>query len=197
MAGRINRNILKNEIKAVKRASIEKQAMKIAQNILNEKKDKYINDIKSHPVSIELNAGSESDNTSRTLDAEGNLFTFIGFDKNANPVDDLISHVEMNTSIRKIESKKDDVFEFEVITPSIDEISSVTPMPFENGNSWVKGIERGISGFSYYLYGLMFPSSRSGKGIQTKNKIRRSNYKPIKYFSSLYRNFILSFKNVS
>jgi len=67
-------------------------------------------------------------------------------------------------------------------------------MPFENGNSWLRGIEKGISGFSNYLYGLLFGSSRSGTGIQSKNKIRRANYKPVKYFTLLYNEFIKSFK---
>jgi hypothetical protein len=66
-------------------------------------------------------------------------------------------------------------------------------MPFEGGNSWLKGIEKGISGFSNYLYGLLFPISRSGRAIQAKNKIRRASYKPTKYFSVLYKNFIESF----
>ena len=67
-------------------------------------------------------------------------------------------------------------------------------MPFESGNSWIKSIEKGISGFSNYLYGLLFAASRSGRGIQSQNKVRRSSYKPIKYFSLLYKNFIESFK---
>jgi len=58
----------------------------------------------------------------------------------------------------------------------------------------VRGIEKGISGFSNYLYGLLFPTSRSGRAIQSKNKIRRISYKPTKYFSVLYKNFIESFK---
>ena len=67
-------------------------------------------------------------------------------------------------------------------------------MPFENGKSWVKGIEDGISGFGYYVYGLLFPKSRSKRGIQSQNKVRNGSFKTVKYMSELYNNFIRSLK---
>ena len=41
---------------------------------------------------------------------------------------------------------------FPVSGPTLNEIESVTPMPFEGGRSWTTGIEKGISGFSYYIF---------------------------------------------
>jgi len=83
---------------------------------------------------------------------------------------------------------------FNVFTPSLDEIKSSTPLPFERGRSWVKGIEDGISGFGYYVYGLVFPASRSGRGIQSKNKVRVAAYRPVKYMTELYGKFIKNLK---
>lgn len=193
MAGRINKSILKEEISRAQSKSLEKEAGVIADKILEEKKREYIFNIKEHPVSKEISDGIDSPNISNTLKGEGNLYTFIGFDNGDKPIEDLIDVIEKNTKIKQV-SSRDGVFNFQVYSPSIDELTSYTPMPFEGGNSWLKGIEKGISGFSNYLYGLLFPTSRSGRAIQSKNKIRRTSYKPTKYFSSLYKNFIESFR---
>ena len=54
--------------------------------------------------------------------------------------------------------------------------------------------EDGISGFGYYVYGLVFPGSRSGRGIQSKNKVRVAAYRPVKYMTELYTKFIKNLK---
>lgn len=193
MSGKINKNILNKEISNLKKKAIEKEAYEVASKILEEKKQEYLNSIADHPVSQELSAGSDGPNVSRTLNGDGNLYSFIGFENGTKPIEDLLYLIERNTRIKQIESKED-IFKFQVYTPSLDELRSQTPMPFENGNSWLKGIEKGISGFSNYLYGLLFENSRSGGGIQSKNKIRRTTYKPVKYFTDLYNKFLKSFK---
>lgn len=193
MAGKINRSILKNEISQVKSKVLEKEAAITAKNILEEKKRDYLNNIIDHPISQELASGPDSENTSNTLNGNGNLYTFIGFNQGEKPIEDLVDLIEKNTKIDQGEFRNG-VFNFRVSSPSLEELQPYTPMPFEGGNSWLKSIEKGISGFSNYLYGLMFVGSRSGKAIQSKNKIRRGSYKPVKYFSILYKNFIESFK---
>lgn len=193
MAGKINTSILKNEIAKAELKSLEKEAIIVANQILEEKKDQYLSEILEHPISKEIAGGQDATNISNTLNGEGNLYTFIGFDVGDKPIEDLIKVIERNTKLQKSKIKNA-VFNFQVNTPSIEELRSYTPMPFEAGNSWLKGIEKGISGFSNYLYGLLFLTSRSGRAIQSKNKIRRTSYKPTKYFSVLYKNFIESFK---
>lgn len=193
MPTKINKNILDKELSKSKMAALEKEAFNFASKILEEKKQNYLNAIADHPVSQELSSGPNGPNVSNTLNGEGNLYSFIGFENGAKPIEDLLYIINKNTRIKKTESKQDE-FKFEVYTPNLEELRNVTPMPFENGNSWLRGIEKGISGFSNYLYGLLFGSSRSGTGIQSKNKIRRANYKPVKYFTLLYNEFIKSFK---
>jgi hypothetical protein len=193
MASRINKSILKNEIASAQLKALEKEARIIANEVLEDKKKQYISEILEHPISQELAAGVEATNISNTLNGEGNLYSFIGFDAGDKPVEDLINILEKNTRIQPIKSKGN-LFNFQVYSPSLEDLKAYTPMPFEGGNSWLKGIEKGISGFSNYFYGLLFPTSRSGKAIQTENKIRRASYKPTKYFSVLYKNFIESFK---
>ena len=184
MASRINKSILKGEIASAQLKALEKEAKIIANQILEEKKKEYISQILNHPVSIELNNGPSASNISNTLDGKGNLYSFIGFDAGDQPVQDVVDAIDKNTRIQS-KNSKDGFFNFEVLTPSLEELGSYTPMPFEGGNSWLKGIEKGISGFSNYVYGLLFPTSRSGRGIQSENQIRRASYKPTKYFSVL------------
>lgn len=175
---------------------MEKEAFNIAQTILNEKLNGYLQKIEDHPVSEELQQGPDGRNLSNTLDGKENLFAFIGFDAADKPIEDLKKFIKENTFLEKsaVFDKKNFELKFNVSSPSVEEIKSETPLPFENGRSWAKGVEDGISGFGYYVYGLLFPESRSGRGIQSKNRIRTTVYKPIKYISELYNDFI---KNLS
>ena len=62
-------------------------------------------------------------------------------------------------------------------------------MPWENGRSWLLDMERGISGLGAYLYGR-FAASRSGTGIQNKKNYSGRVFRPVKYFSGIYNNFL-------
>jgi hypothetical protein len=196
MSTKINFNQVRSEVASSYEETLKKEGLIFAQEILQENLDKYINEIKNHPVSKELNGGPDSENISDTLNGKENLFAFIGFDNEDKPVDDLTELIRQNTSLDKRSTfdKKSFQLKFNVFTPSIEEIKSATPLPFERGRSWVKGVEDGISGFGYYVYGILFPSSRSGRGIQSKNKVRATAYKPVRYMSELYNNFIKSLK---
>lgn len=173
---------------------MKKEALNLAKTILNEKLNEYLQQIEDHPVSEELSQGPDGQNVSNTLNGKENLFAFIGFDAADAPIEDLKKFIKENTFLENsaVFDKKNFELKFNVFSPSVEEIRSQTPLPFENGRSWVKGIEDGISGFGYYVYGLLFPNSRSGRGIQSKNRIRTTVYKPVKYISELYSNFIKS-----
>ena len=196
MAAKINFNQVRSEVASSYEETLKKEGIIFAQEILQKNLDKYINEIKNHPVSKELDGGPDSENVSDTLNGKENLFAFIGFDNEDKPVDDLTELIRQNTSLdkRSIFDKKSSQLKFNIFTPSIEEIKSATPLPFERGRSWVKGVEDGISGFGYYVYGMLFPSSRSGRGIQSKNKVRSAAYKPVRYMSELYNNFIKNLK---
>jgi hypothetical protein len=196
MAAKINFKQLKEEVAASYEANLKKEAVIFAQEILKENLDQYINEIQDHPVSKELNSGPDGENISNTLNGKENLFAFIGFDSQDEPVNDLTNLIKQNTFLDKksIFDRKTFQLKFNVFTPSLDEIKSQTPLPFERGRSWVKGVEDGISGFGYYVYGLVFPSSRSGRGIQSKNKVRVAAYRPVRYMTELYTKFIKNLK---
>ena len=67
MAGKINASILKNEIAKAELKSLEKEAIIIANQILEEKKDQYLSEILEHPVSKEIAGGQDAANISNTL----------------------------------------------------------------------------------------------------------------------------------
>lgn len=196
MGAKLDIKKLKEEVANSFEQSLKKEAIIFAEEILKENLNQYINEIQDHPVSKELDNGPDGENISNTLNGKENLFAFIGFDSQDKPVDDLTTLIKQNTFLDKksIFDKKNFQLKFNIFTPSLDEIKSQTPLPFERGRSWVKGVEDGISGFGYYVYGLVFPSSRSGRGIQSKNKVRVAAYKPVKYMTDLYTKFIKNLK---
>jgi hypothetical protein len=196
MAAKINFKQIKEEVASSYEGALRKEAVIFAQEILKENLDQYIIEIQDHPVSKELNDGPDAENISSTLNGKENLFAFIGFDSEDKPIEDLTDLIKQNTFLDKKSTfdKRNFELKFNVFTPSIEEIKNQTPLPFERGRSWVKGIEDGISGFGYYVYGLLFPTSRSGRGIQSKNKVRVTAYKPVKYMTELYNNFIKNLK---
>ena len=70
-----------------------------------------------------------------------------------------------------------------------EEIENIAPSPW-GGRSWVRGIERGISGLGYFLYNRQgFAGSRSMTGIQSDYKVRSLAYRPVKYMSSILKTF--------
>ena len=63
-------------------------------------------------------------------------------------------------------------------------------LEFEPSRNWVLALERGISGFSNYMY-KKFAGGKSGKGVQIKGRIDRgiSSFKPTPYRSEFEKAF--------
>jgi hypothetical protein len=78
--------------------------------------------------------------------------------------------------------------------PTLESFRLVARMPWESGNSWVVGIERGISGFSNYMYftrgeGRFSGASRSGKALQSKKAINAGTFSPTLYITEILDNY--------
>ena len=79
-----------------------------------------------------------------------------------------------------------------IYTPSREEIFAATPLSWAKGRSWAEGVEKGFGGLGYFLEGDgsgKFSNSRSGKGIQTKTKLRSGGAEKRRYISLLVNNF--------
>jgi len=185
MAGKINKKELLNAI--YNSDAVKSAAMQIVKESVEKEKQQLIKEFSEHPVTRELEAGENSDNSSGTLGGYGNLFSFIGFRNGENPTEK-VKDILNKISVQKRVQTGNNGFIFTVNIPSKDELIAATKMPWEGGRSWLFGIEQGISGLGAYLYGK-FENSRSSTGIQTRKNYSNRVYRATKYFSSIFNNF--------
>jgi len=152
-------------------------------------KKEMIYEFENHPITRELEMGPGGQNISGTLGGKGNLFTFIGFDRNAKPTQ-IIKEYLMRVSVAYKRMEKGN-FIFDITYPSKQELFDVTPMPWASGRSWLKGIELGMSGLGMYLHkkGDPIKVSRSGQAIQIKGKINPGRFSNTAYISKIINNF--------
>lgn len=181
--------------------SLEKQVPKALKkgfestfkNKFEELKNEMIKEFLTHPVTIEIKNGASAANTSGTLGGVANLFVFIGFNENDDPITPILQILQ-KTKYRRTKEKKG-AQEFTVDLPEPKEIFSATPMPWANGRSWAQGIEVGISGVGYLLR-KNSSSSRSGAAIQLRKKIRSGKFQNVPYISSIIKKYEKKFSKL-
>lgn len=158
------------------------------------KKNELSNNFDNHPVTVEI-ANPESANISNTLGGYGNLYGFIGFE-GGNPTLVVKSVMLQKTKLNKISIKKEEVtLSFDV--PNLEDFDSVAGLEWDTKN-WVKGIERGISGFQNFMAKA---AGRSGKGIQIKGKVKPfaggvNRFRNTKYMTDLINKFKSSLNKI-
>ena len=152
-----------------------------------------------HPVTREIQGGANSTNISNTLGGKGNLFTFIGFYSSTDPISPVREILKSNLNLVSRQkarrgTKGVEFYRYQLTLPTLESFRLVARMPWESGNSWVIGIERGISGFSNYMYftrgeGRFSGASRSGKAIQSKKAINAGVFSPTLYITEIVNNY--------
>lgn len=156
-------------------------------------KSLMIAEFERHPVTKEIQGENYSDNISGTLGGYGNLFTFIGFELGDRPTDTIL---ELFKSIKITHNLLNDTLFLRISYPSPEDVWMITPMPWQNGRSWAKGIESGISGLNYYLL-KSSDSSRSGRGLQSDEKVRGyMRYMPTQYITTLLKKYRTKFSSL-
>lgn len=168
----------------------KKEVSKPFEKKFNELRQQMISEFLSHPVTIEILAGpnNRTSRVSGTLSGKANLFSFIGFSSEDNPIEPIIELLE-STSYKQTKDG------FKITLPTAADIFKVTPMPWASGRSWAKGIESGISGLGYLL-NKRSSSSRSGSAFQNKKRVRSDNFKKVPYISSLINKYKKEFKKI-
>jgi len=152
-----------------------------------------------HPITRELQQGPSSMNLSGTLGGRGNLFSFIGFYSSTDPIGPVREILKSNLNLvsrqKKIYGTRGvEAFRYSLSMPTLDSFSLVARMPWESGNSWVVGIERGISGFSNYMYftrgeGRFASRSRSGKALQSREATNAGTFRATEYITEILNNY--------
>jgi len=185
----LNNFIVKEVIKK-NRSSLQRTVFVAFEKIKNE----MIQEFQNHPITKEILAGPNAENTSGTLNGYGNLFAFIGFDKNTNPIQPILNILQKS----KIEYNRttETGIIFTIVLPSKFDIFKETPMPWAAGRSWAEGIERGISGLGKFLYTDSAETSRSGEGIQSKGVIKGGKFTPVPYISALLKKYEKQFLQI-
>lgn len=191
MKARINVNSIKD--KAMSSKKIENRADSIVAKKTEDASRFFIKEFDAHPVTKEIEGGQDASNSSGTLGGKGNLFSFIGFNMGDQPVKNLRSFIQGEFNFKRIKKEKK-VILYKINYPTLDKIKSITPMPWENGRSWVEGVEKGISGLSQYIYKKFIAASRSGSAVQNKNLSNAKIFKPKKYMSEIIKKFKENFK---
>ena len=157
----------------------------------NEAQQDLVREFDRHPVTVELLAGPRASNASGTLGGYGNLFSFIGFSEGSKPTD-IIAQIfkeKMKFKVSRVNSAGK--YKVTFFIPSLEEIYSLTPVPWMTGKSWAKSIEKGgLSNLGQYLYSSTgFNSSRSRTGMQARNKSSGVRFNTTPYVSRLIDNF--------
>ena len=145
-----------------------------------------IAEFNNHYVTKDIEAGPGASN----LGGGGNLFSLIGFDSGAQPIDRLrlLLLKSVSVKINKI-SKSDVSFMISIDIPSKEEIDAASPLPWAGGRSWVDEVERGVSGLGQYLV-KKSPSSRSGAAIQVDSVVRQGSMSGTPYMTKIISNLI-------
>lgn len=180
----VHSKIIKKEI-----VDISKKAEQLKQMMIAE--------FSSHPVTVEIKAGPYAGNYSDTLVGigQGNLFSFIGFQEGYDPIGPILERLNNI----KITSNTEYGNSFlNISMPKIEEIWEITPMPWQEGRSWAKGIETGISGLNYYLFSLNknFENSRSGPAVQSSKTRSGARYVPTQYLSTIFKKYKTKFSSL-
>jgi len=191
MKARININSIKDKAMASKK--IENKADNIIAKKTEIASKIFLKEFDEHPITKEIESGKDASNYSGTLGGKGNLFSFIGFNAGDQPVKNLRAFIQKEFNFKKIKKEKKGIL-YRINYPTLDNIKSITPMPWENGRSWVDGVEKGISGLSQYIYRKFIKASRSESGIQNKNSSSGKIFRPKKYMSEIIRKFKENFK---
>ena len=197
---KVNANALKKNLQREigKSVGIRQESFKVAEQRAKEAKEEMLKNFEASLITKELEAGSEntvnfSGNLNGIAFGEGSLFGFIGFNENDKPIDLVRAYLQMSGKIlktpKKIVSGGKTFYQYKVRVPTMQELQSITPMPWEAGRSWVRAIEKGISGLGYYLLSNS-QKSRSGQGIQASKKLRGAAYRPSKYMSSIINSYL-------
>lgn len=203
----INKNSIYLQFEKQVGARLKKEIDANIEEKVSEAKDFLIREIESDPVSKEISAGPSAAPTSGVV-KKGNLFSYIGFNSDRNPIREIIQFLEQNIkskpSIKSQQTAKGVKYVKQIIYVDQQQIEDSPGAQYDgwkgDGNNWIRGIRLGISGFANYLFNLKkkYDNSRSGPAVQMKKSFGTedvSSPRP-EYVVSSVEKFINRVKNL-
>ena len=169
-----------------------------AETVCYRAKIKMLQEFDNHPVTKEIKAGPSVKD--KGLIGKPNLFAFIGFDKNSDPINNLRNVLDQLTYMSDTQPvisflADSIIYGYGLHIPTATELRDNAPLPFNSNRSWPEALENGLWGLSHYLFGLLlsppkeFPQSRSGPGLESKYQIRATEAPRIVYLSEIIDHF--------
>ena len=169
MAGRINKVSIKQ--KAINSLKFRNVAQREAKRKFDKAKAGILQDFLNNVVTREIRGGSSASNSSGTLGGYGNLYSYIGFYQDMDPIAPIEDYLKnFRFSVKRVTQAREGLA-IQLNWFNLDTIKSLSLMPWEEGNSWIMGVERGISGFGNYMYDLVAGRGRSGAATQKKSPV--------------------------
>jgi len=209
--GRVNIKVMAATISRAVATNPQVAGLARKQGILavENSKQLFLDEVRNHPVSMEIDDGPSDDNITNTLaGVDGNLFSFIGFHISDSPIDNLIEVLSSKIFLKggRAGTKRfrngNVNFRFRVTIPGVKDLDKEGSLAFPDGwrpGSWVDGIERGISGLPSFIFKQQgFKDSRSLVGLQAKTGykkgaapfiLRSEEYQPTDYMRVLLTKF--------
>lgn len=182
---RINKTQLMKEIGGAITDKISRDIRIVAEREVAAANAELLERFLTNEITAEIASGPDASNTSGLLGGYGNLFSFLGFDEGANPVQELAHFLAKSIKIKAIVKNKQRVsVSVRIEIPSIEDFD-FAELPWAT-TSWISAIENGISGLGRYLYSdYGFSESRSDNGIQAEAEIRGGQLSGTKYLSAM------------
>ena len=199
IADALENRFVQKQIENLVKDQFESQKIEMIQGFL---KDKISQEIKDPDLG----------NISKTLGGYGDLFGFIGFFEGSSPIEEVSEILFSKTELKSIKIQRiynrdargrftsgrsfvNVKVSFSV--PDLDDFDETSQKVVRDysGRNWIKGIEKGISGFNRYAN---YPRGESRRGVQLDGVIKNpsvsrpklSNYKPRGYVTPLIKEFI-------
>lgn len=158
-------------------------------------RERMIDDFFNHPITKEIDEGPNAQNTTGSLSGYGNLFSFIGFEFGTDPIAP-ITTLLYKTQVDIVTTSSSSYLRVKLPTP--EDVWAITPMPWQEGRSWAKGIESGISGLNHYLFlKRTNEKSRSTMAVQADRVRSNTRYTPQKYISDILKGYKKRFQSLS
>lgn len=196
---------------ALENKAIQKEIEDLIKSEFETQKAQMIQGFFQDDISREIK-NPDLGNISKTLGGYGDLFGFIGFFAGSDPIQEASDVLLNKTQLKSItiervynrdargrftSGRRYRNVKISFTAPTLDDFDDASQKVVRDYSSrnWIKGVEKGISGFNRYAN---YPRGESGRGVELRGVIKNpsvarpeiSGYRPRGYVTPLIQEFI-------